>query len=308
MNHLSNPETVIGVPCFGNKPSTLESIRSLMATLDSGVLLVVSLENFNSEEAGLVCQQLSKFGDNTIQRCGLMLLYQTRRLKLVKHWNFLIDYALCFDSCMYFAWGSDHDIWDKNWYALTKTDLILNPNSQLAVPQMAIKSADGLSRLAKSKKTELGRFRVIENSLGPYGPGNSVYGLFRTDVFKIGLRLNEVLLPDRLLLTLVALWNPITYLQFNGTPLWTRVEVKSKLKVLAKQRSTLLNEKSAKAMSYLPWTLIHLVYASYYLPRVCRVAGRPMGKSFVDLFVFELRSQIAHMKKKYKFRKLNITK
>jgi hypothetical protein len=209
---------------------------------------------------------------------------------------------------MYFAWGSDHDIWDKNWYSLTKAELILNPNTQLAVPQIAIKSADGLSRLAKSKKTELGRFRVIENSLGPYGPGNSVYGLFRTDVFKIGLRLNQVLLPDRLLLTLIALWNPITYLQFNGTPLWTRVEVKTKLKILAKQRSTVLNEKSAKAMSYLPWTLIHFVYASYYLPRVCRVAGCPMGKSFVDLFAFELRSQIAHMKKKHKSRRSNTTK
>lgn len=299
-------ESVIGVPCFGNKPSATESVCSLLRTIDSNVLLIVSLESYSDSAAYDFSEKLV----NAVRQSGrvnsLLVIHHSLVMKLVNHWNFLVECALTIDGCKHFAWGSDHDIWHPRWYQCNLQIFSREPGCLLAVPPMAIAHQKKKTQLIKAKSFRSKGKKNIESALGQYGPGNSVYGLFSIDVFKLGLRLNQVLLPDRLLLTLVALWHPVSYARFESEPMWTRFELQSRTKVLAKQRNSVLNGRFHKMLSYLPWTIVHTVIGLRYIPRISRESRVPIRCLIFRLVAFEVRSEIAHRRKQIRAFRRNL--
>ena len=293
----TNYETFIGVPCFGGKPTTEGSIYSLMRTLDEDSLLFVSLENYSEDATSALVAKLSEYVQHTVNSCGLVIVFHKTVMKLVNHWNFLIDCALKIDGIKFFAWGSDHDIWHLDWYKETKSLLLSNEKCLLAIPRISI--GRSLSESSRSRVRRRIRSRsVIDKLFGDYAPGNLVYGLFRIEVFRKGLRLNQVLLPDRLLITVVALCHSIFYLDSSCKPLWIRIELKPKGDVLKSQRLRVLCGKHYILASYIPWPIVHFVVALRYFGLIKHWSKTPHYKSFFDLINLEFQSTVALMMKK----------
>jgi hypothetical protein len=290
-------ESIIGVPCFGNKPSTIESVSSLLRTADSNVLLIVSLESYSDSAASGFSESLVNLVRQSDRGFNFLVVHHTREMKLVNHWNFLIECALMVDGCKYFAWGSDHDFWHPHWYKCNQEVFSREPVCLLAVPPMAIAHQGKATHAIKVKSSRGKNKESIESALGPYGPGNSVYGLYSIAVFKLGLRLHQVLLPDRLLLTLIALWHPVCYASFENRPMWIRSELQSRTKVLSKQRNSVLYGRLQKLISFLPWTVVHTVIGLRYVPRISRENRIPIRFLIFRLVAFEVRSEIAHRRK-----------
>ncbi len=108
----------------------------------------------------------------------------------------------------YFAWATDHDLWHPDWLHEHLTALSGDQVAILAYPlTIAINSfnkeisrqstafdTQGMQRLARIKKT----CKKIT------GAGNMIYGLFRAEALNSVGVFPAVLMPDRLLLTLLS--------------------------------------------------------------------------------------------------------
>lgn len=300
-------ETVIGVPCFGAKATTERSINSLIRTLDEDSLIIVSLENYSEDAASVLVAKLSENIQQTINSCGLVVVFHKKIMRLINHWNFLIDCALKIDGIVFFAWGSDHDIWHLDWYKETKSLLVSNEKSILAIPNISIASPSGeLSRLRVPRRSR-SRSAIIQ-LLGVYSPGNLVYGLFRIEVFRKGLRLNQVLLPDRLLITVVALCHPILYMDSSRETLWIRIDQRYPQSITKSQRQRILLGRYYRFASYIPWPIVHLVTALRYFGLIRRWSETPYYKLFLILIKFEFQSIVALILKKFVRAKRNLSK
>jgi glycosyltransferase involved in cell wall biosynthesis len=108
----------------------------------------------------------------------------------------------------YFAWATDHDLWHPDWLLEHLTVLTGDPEAVLAYPlTIAINSInDEISRQNSAFDThgmqKIARIRKTCRKIT--GAGNMIYGLFRAEALNSAGVFPSVLMPDRLLLTLLS--------------------------------------------------------------------------------------------------------
>ena len=195
-----------------------------------------------------------------------------RRLGLALNWRRAREYAQRhFPSARYFAWGSDHDVWHRDWLEALVYELECHPEAVLAYPESV--------RISESGEVVLGPWSF--DTVGVTSPhrrlwttfrngvaGSMVYGLYRAealarvDVFPLTVA------PDRLILAQLTVHG-----EFRQVPrvLWQRRFLKPVTNAV--QRASFFPNGRPTLLSRMPWWLSHAIVLASYLG--IRGAARP---------------------------------
>ena len=171
-----------------------------------------------------------------------------------------------FPSAGYFAWASDHDVWDNRWLATMVKELDEDPDVVLAYPHTQVISRDGEFLNAKTPrfatagiKDPAERFRYTCSHL--VGAGNMVYGLFRAEALRKAGIFRYMLLPDRFLMMELSLYG-----EFKQVPLSLWYRRKTNEASIKRQRVTLFPEGKTPMYVLLPWwSVFGLTFMGNYL-------------------------------------------
>jgi hypothetical protein len=205
------------------------------------------------------------------------------RLGLIENWRRTYATALQLGpDARYFAWASDHDVWHPEWLARLVDRLEAHPEAALAYPLNVGIDDHGVTVREPWRFDTIGirdTWRRLETSVRGMVPGSMVYGLYRSELLARCGVYRPVLVPDRLLLTELALYG-----EFHQVPevLWSR-RYREGTKVSARRQRSAFFPGGAPAYAYLPWPLTHS--AAIALDLVIRGVGRPRHGRLTGLAV-----------------------
>ena len=181
------------------------------------------------------------------------------RQAMIATWREVVDMAAreC-PSAEYFAWVSDHDVWDPRWLERLVDELDSDPGAVLAYPITRRLFQDGSDidkgpRLFDTSAHESVHDRWKSFCLA-VGAGDMVYGLIRLDALRRAGTFRTVLRPDRLLIAELTLQGRIRQVP---EVLWFRRQSSSTS--VARQRTTLLPQGATPRWFLWPPWLQHTV-------------------------------------------------
>jgi glycosyltransferase involved in cell wall biosynthesis len=201
--------SVIGIPLRAGGAYTEHALRSLFAQTDRDVAFVL-VDDASPEEsvaAALAAAEPRATYARNEQRRGL-----------VDNWRFVFRRAReLHPEATYFAWGSDHDVWQPTWLASLVSALESEPRAVLAYP-LGARIVDDEVRLREAPRIldtrdcrgPLSRFVATARNVAA---GWMVYGLYRADALERTGLLRHVLMPDRLLLLELSLQGPFVHVR-----------------------------------------------------------------------------------------------
>jgi glycosyltransferase involved in cell wall biosynthesis len=195
------PRAVVGVPIRDDVEHLPRALETLLGQTE-GEYRVVVVDDSDTEEPGSVARSFAARDERVSYHRN------ERRLGLVGNWRraFALARAAAPDA-PYFAWGSDHDVWEPGWLAALCAELDTHPPAVLAYPLNDAISESGAAvrtpwRFATAGESAPVRFvRVLRRMVA----GDMVYGLFRAHALEACGVLRDVLMPDRLLLAELSL-------------------------------------------------------------------------------------------------------
>jgi glycosyltransferase involved in cell wall biosynthesis len=197
----SGATVAIGVPLYNAAQYLPEALESLIAQTDDdlGIVLVDDCSSDATREIAL-----------SYTRRDPRVTYHRneQRLGLGRNWRHAFDVALReHPSAQYFAWGSDHDVWNPRWLEALRGALDAQSAAVGAFPGVAKLSGNALA--VRPPSATVGGADTISERMVAVSrrvrAGYVVYGLFRVDaVRRVGVFRN-VLLPDRLFVSELAL-------------------------------------------------------------------------------------------------------
>jgi glycosyltransferase involved in cell wall biosynthesis len=241
------PRAVLGVPIRDDVGRLPQALETLLAQTEHDYAVVV-VDDSDTDEPGEVVRSFAARDP----RVGYHR--NERRLGLVASWRraFVLARAAA-PAAPYFAWGSDHDVWEPGWLAALSAELDARPAAVLAYPlnDSISETGDVLRapwRFATGGEPAAVRFvRVLRRMVA----GDMVYGLFRADAVEACGILRDVLMPDRLLLAELSLRG-----DFRQVPelLWHR-RLRERSAGAPLQRGPDLFP--GRRTSALPWWLVH---------------------------------------------------
>jgi len=242
------PRAVVGVPIRDDAERLPQALETLLAQTEREYLVVV-VDDSDTDEPGEVARAFAA------RDARVSYHRNERRLGLVANWRraFALARAAAPDA-PYFAWGSDHDLWEPGWLATLCAELDAAPGAVLAYPLNDAISESGAAvrvpwRFATAGDGAPVRFaRVLRRMVA----GDMVYGLFRADALSACGVLRDVLMPDRLLLAELSLHG-----EFRQVPelLWHR-RLRERAAAAPLQRGPELFPDGRTGA--LPWWLAHM--------------------------------------------------
>jgi glycosyltransferase involved in cell wall biosynthesis len=209
------PRAVVGVPIRDHVDHLPQALETLLAQTEREYVVVV-VDDSDSDEPGRLVRAVAA-GDPRVNYHR-----NERRLGLVGNWRRAFTLArAAAPGAPYFAWGSDHDVWEPRWLAALCGELDERPTAVLAYSLNDAISESGDSvrppwRFATGGEDASARFvHVLRRMVA----GDMVYGLFRAAALEACGVLRDVLMPDRLLLAELSLHG-----EFRQVPelLWHR--------------------------------------------------------------------------------------
>lgn len=283
------PKVVIGIPLYNRDKYLAKAIDSLLAQTYTDFALVL-VDDASTDQTSDVAQRYVRHDPRVSYRRN------HQRLGMARNWRttFLVARALHPDA-VYFAWGSDHDVWEPGWLGALVDELDHHPEAVLAYPLSKRISADGRALRGPWRFATTGlhwRFRRFWRTCLGMVPADMVYGLFRVNALEQAGIFRPVLLADRLLIAEMSLYG-----QFRQVPsvLWHRRF--RRLMTMQRQRASFYPD-GPPWHAYLPWWLLHTMALAWHLG-VCGFGkpsvGRAEGFFFALLYcllglVVELRS------------------
>jgi glycosyltransferase involved in cell wall biosynthesis len=278
----TGPRVVIGVPLYNSAEHLEEALESLLGQTYRDFALVLVDDCSSDGTAEIAHGFASREPRVSYERNG-------ERHGLVRNWRKTFERALeRHPGAEYFAWASDHDLWDGRWLEALVAELESDPGLVLAYPLMARISATGDPLPTTDWRFETvgvsSTARRLRLAVHRMSAGNMVYGLFRAAALKRAGALRDVLLPDRLLVSELCLYGQFRQLD---EVLWRRrFTARPSLK---RQRSTFF-PRGAPPYTYLPWWLVHAGAFAWVLgvrgqgePLVSRRAGLLIAVGYVPL-------------------------
>ena len=184
-----------------------------------------------------------------------------RQLGLVRNWRRVFDVAGRLNpDAPYFAWASDHDVWDARWLEVLAAELDAHADAVLAHP-LAVRIDDHGSEYPTRERLfdtagladPHDRVRRVARELR--GAGELVYGLIRRSAMERAGPFPLAVLSDRLFLVRLALEGEFRQVRER---LWYRRFRAGVAMSNARQRRTAFPE-GAPLTAYVPWWLTHPV-------------------------------------------------
>ncbi len=239
---------VVGIPLYNGAAHLDEALGSLLGQTDKRLALV--LVDDASEDATADIARACAASDERVA-----FFRNERRLGLVDNWRRAFDLAReLHPDTEFFAWGSDHDVWHPRWLQALGAELDAVPSAVLAYPLTVRVAPDGEPVQRPWRFETRGRAdparRLMAAAAGMVA-GDMVYGLFRARALADAGPFPRTLLPDRLLLSELALRGEFVQVQ---EALWQRrMTARSTIK---RQRRLLFGGRPPRH-AYLPWWFAH---------------------------------------------------
>jgi glycosyltransferase involved in cell wall biosynthesis len=258
---------VFGVPLYNNADFVEEAVESLLAQTRSD-LAVVLVDDASTDATEAIGRALA-------ERDPRVRYHRNeRRLGMIDNWRRAFACAReQHPEVPYFAWGSDHDRWDRTWLDRLASLLDEDPGIVLAYPLHGRLDEEGGESLLKTPPTfetrdRRGRLRRFASTIVFSKPGSVVYGLYRAEALEQAGIYRHTLSPDRLLLAELALQGRFALCR---EVLWWR---RFRREVTpTRQRSTLFQGR-APLWANTPWYAQHGASIAWRLG--IRGEGRPV--------------------------------
>jgi glycosyltransferase involved in cell wall biosynthesis len=187
------------------------------------------------------------------------------RTGLVNAWKRVADIAAHSHAPSYFAWFSNHDWVSPDWLERLAEALQEQPDAVLAHARTLHVDADGSPTGAESYALDTAKMEPYEQlravSLGPFGAGDAVYGLFRFDALRRCGIFPQEILPDRLLVSELTLLGSIVHVPDAVRFRRVFAASDSSADVIRRQLSTLFAPSDQPVRP-------HLSHATYFIRRL----------------------------------------
>jgi len=266
---VSGPRVVIGAPLFDKAAHVSEAVESLLAQTYRDFALV--LIDDGSSDATPALAERAAAGDPRVH-----LVRNDRRLGMLENTRraFALPTAM-FPDAEFWALGSDHDVWHPRWLETLVGLLDADPGTVLAYP--LTRRIDEHGRPYPNAKPPW-RFdsrgcddprERLRLAFRRMAAGDMIYGLFRVPALAAVGSYRPVLVPDRLLLSELALHG--TFAQADEV-LWERRF--RGLAELGRQKHAFFLD-GAPAHTRLPWWLQHV--GAFAWSYAVRGKGVPLG-------------------------------
>ena len=270
---MRSPRVIIGSPLFNHARDFREAIESILAQTYTDFALVL-VDDCSSDATPEIAREYAALDSR------VTYVVNARRLGLVDNARRAFEVAReMYPEAEYFAWASDHDLWHLRWLQQLVAALDEHPDVVLAYPQNRRIGAAGeiLARKPWAFDTfgMSNRWARLRKNIHHQSAGNMVYGLYRVGVLARAGVYRRVLVPDRLLMTELALYG-----QFKQVPevLWFR-RWYGNIFSLGRQRKTFFPGRRP-LYAYVPWWISHGFVLFWILtvrgearPEVSRFAG-----------------------------------
>ena len=245
---------VIGAPLHGRAEYLPGALGSLLGQSFED-FAVVALDDASPDSTSEVLAGLAQRDPR------LWWSRHPRRVGMAANWRLAFELATQrHPEAEYFAWASDHDIWDPRWLEALVAELDGNPEAVLAYPRGAVVDAGGRTvRGPRAFETRgVGRpgARLVRAAWGMRA-GDMVYGLFRAPALRRAGVFRPVLWPDRLLL--VELTAEGRFHQVPELLWWRRFAPETRVRSAAERQRRALYAGRAPLTARLPWWLGHVV-------------------------------------------------
>jgi glycosyltransferase involved in cell wall biosynthesis len=266
---------VLAAPLHNGGSFLEPAARSLLVqTYDDYALLLV--DDASTDETPAIAQALAAATDH------VRYVRSDDRIGMVANWRRCVELAReLHPEAEFFAWGSDHDLWEPEWLATLVAAFEDDPEAVVCYPRSDRIDENGnvVRRPAPlhARRERSDSARVWQTTQG-IAAGSSVYGLYRLDALEAAGVFRRVLGPDRLLLTELALRGELVQID---RVLWHRRVLGRPSK--ARQRATLFGGP-APWYTHLPPNLTHAGVLVWTY--VVRGAGRPqVGRAYASWLV-----------------------
>ena len=251
---IASPGAVFGLAAYNGEEHVAEAVESLL-TQTRRDLAVVIVDDASTDRTEEICRRYVELDPRvTYER-------NEQQLGLVRNWRRAFDVAgRLYPDAPYFAWASDHDVWDARWLEVLAADLDAHPEAVLAYPLAGRIDDHGSEYPTRARLFDTAgvsdpreRVRLVAGELR--GAGELVYGLMRREAMERAGPFPLAMLADRLYLVRLALEGELRQVPKR---LWYRRFRAGVRMTNARQRRGTFPEGSPLA-AYVPWWLTHPV-------------------------------------------------
>ena len=269
------PRVVIAAPLHNGGPHVEAALRSLLAQTHADFRLIL-IDDASTDDTAATAAAIAAADPRVelhVNPVRLGMLENTRRA-----WRLARERH----GAEYWALGSDHDVWEPRWLETLVALLDADPAAVLAYP--LTRRIDGEGRpiadrprpwrcdtagLADPRARVRAAYRCMV-------AGDMIYGLFRASALDAVGPYRTVLVPDRLLLSELALRG--TFVQ-AGEVLWSRRF--AGLADLDRQRRAFFPAGEPVHTRRLPWWVTHALAAAHaYVIRAAPGVSPTEGAAF----------------------------
>jgi len=274
-----NPIIYFGMPLYNSGKYVADAIKSLLNQTYEN-FKIIAIDDCSFDQTGEVLQHFA-----SVDR-RIIFLKNERRLGMIMNWRKTFIEARK-RKVDYFAWSSDHDLYDPEWLENHVNVLNIFPNVVLAYPLNTSINIEGEKLPLKPTRFEtfgMGkRTRIRATCTKMVGAGNMIYGLFRADVIDKCRIFPYYSMPDRLLLMQMSAYG--TYKQIPRY-LWHRryfddgsgTTFPGYSQMIRRQRTTLFLSNN------LPWHS-HFPTLGQAIGLILRFSLRPVDGNYHNAFL-----------------------
>ena len=242
-----------------------ESTRSLNCAV------LISVQG-SRREFKQVLDEVIRVNLSTTEGRTVILRKARKRIGLIRHWNIARELVERLNpDNEFFCWMSDHDYFENLALVKAVSELKFRPDVAAVIPPVKWEESNG-HLLSVSPKHHIAQdMNTFRKNLGPFTPGNSIFGVFRSGIIREVGPFCKVLAPDRLWIFQVALFGPIVSFQDSADSSWVRyVGVRMPSENINYQNKTLFGTSlfSRIINSIIAWQKIHAALLSSYTKSV----------------------------------------
>lgn len=292
---LTAPRTVIAAPLYNHADYLEPALDSLLGQTHRDFALVL-VDDLSDDDTPLIARRYAQRDPRvTYERNEV-------RLGLVGNWRRCFEVAReRYPQAEYFAWASDHDLWDRRWLEALMRALDERPEVVLAYPTSERITAEGevshrrggfetVDVDSAATRLRLGCRSKKGGERGGHHAGDMVYGLMRTRCLEVAGVFRPVLEPDRLLLAELSVQG-----QFRHVPevLWNRRFVGTAVR--ARQRRAIFPHRRPLYSWLAPWIVRPAVFFWVYGAQRAQVrpeVDRQQGAALAGLYAVASVQQV----------------